>query len=148
MSQRWAIHLPADAVPLAARWRRTPGVECCALGDTLWLRGRLSGIIDWEQVRRGDSTQDVACCRLDLTLLFGPEAAELFLGSYLAASARGVNHLAFWDLFVASGAIEDVDHWVEGYHDLGRTDVTGAVARARLERFAAEALAEAANLGD
>ena len=33
---------------------------------------------------------------------------------------------------------------MEGYHDLGRTDVAPAVARARLERFATEALARAA----
>ena len=117
-------------------------------GNTLWRYGRLSGVIDWEQVRRGDPTQDVACCRLDLTLLFGPEAAERFLRTYLAASARTIYHLAFWELYVASGALEDVEHWVEGYHDLGRTDVAPDLARARLERFTSEALVRADHLGD
>ena len=114
-------------------------------GNTLWRYGRLSGVVDWEQVRRGDPGQDVACCRLDLTLLFGPEAAALFLQSYLAASGRIVRRLGFWELYIASSALEDVEHWVEGYHDLGRTDVAPAVARARLEQFTAEALARAAD---
>jgi aminoglycoside phosphotransferase (APT) family kinase protein len=114
-------------------------------GNTLWRYGRLSGVVDWEQVRRGDPAQDVACCRLDLTLLAGPEAAELFLRTYLAASKRTIKRLFFWELYIASSALEDVEHWVEGYHDLGRTDVAPAVARARLEQFAAEALARAAD---
>jgi aminoglycoside phosphotransferase (APT) family kinase protein len=116
-------------------------------GNTLWRYGRLSGVVDWEQVRRGDSTQDVACCRLDLTMLFGPEAADLFLQTYLAASARSLHDLSFWEVYVASAALEDVEHWVEGYHDLGRTDVAPDVARSRLERFIAEALAQSAHLG-
>ena len=117
-------------------------------GNTLWRRGHLSGVIDFEQVLWGDPAQDVGCCRLDLTLLFGPEAADLFLQTYLAVSGRAVNHLAFWDLFNAAWALEGVEHWIEGYHDLGRTDVTAAVARARLERLASGARAQAiAELG-
>jgi aminoglycoside phosphotransferase (APT) family kinase protein len=109
-------------------------------GNTLWRYGRLSGVIDWEQVRRGDPTQDVACCRLDLTLLFGLEAADQFLLAYLAATEEPVRQLFFWELYIAASALEDVEHWVEGYHDLGRTDVTPDVARDRLERFAETAL--------
>ena len=109
-------------------------------GNTLWLRGRLSGVVDWEQVRCGDPSQDVACCRLDLTLLFGPETADQFLLAYLAASEEPVRQLFFWELSIAASALEDVEHWVDGYHDLGRTDVTPEIARDRLERFAETAL--------
>jgi aminoglycoside phosphotransferase (APT) family kinase protein len=112
-------------------------------GNTLWHRGRLSGVIDWEQARRGDPTQDVACCRLDLTLLFGPETADAFAAAYLAAGGRVVRHLFFWELVVASFATDDVEEWVKGYHDLGGTEVQPGEARARLERFAATALAMA-----
>ena len=109
-------------------------------GNTLWLRGRLSGLVDWEQARYGDPAQDVACCRLDLTLLFGPETADQFLHAYLAATEDPVHHLFFWELSIAASALEDVEHWVDGYHDLGRTDVAPDVARDRLERFAETAL--------
>lgn len=113
-------------------------------GNTLWRYGRLSGVIDWEQPLRGDPAQDVACCRLDLTLLAGPEVAELFLRTYLAASDRAIRRLWFWELYMSCWAIEDLEHWIEGYHDLGRTDVTLDMAQARLGRFTADALAQAA----
>ena len=113
-------------------------------GNTLWLRGRLSGVVDWEQARRGDPVQDVACCRLDLTLLCGPEAADQFVQEYERASQRPVRQRWFWELLVASWALGDVEEWVKGYHDLGRTDVEPATARRQLERFAEAALAQAA----
>jgi aminoglycoside phosphotransferase (APT) family kinase protein len=112
-------------------------------GNTLWRYGRLTGVVDWEQVRRGDPAQDVGCCRLDLTLLIGPEAADAFLHAYQAAGGRHVERLFFWELLAATGAIESVEEWVKGYHDLGRTDLAPAEARTRLKRFAAEALARA-----
>lgn len=112
-------------------------------GNTLWRYGKLTGVIDWEQVRCGDPIHDVACCRLDLTLLFGPEAADLFLQAYEAAAGRKSDRLFFWALVIASHALSEVEQWVEGYRDLGRTDLTGVLARARLERYAAEALAQA-----
>jgi aminoglycoside phosphotransferase (APT) family kinase protein len=114
-------------------------------GNTLWRYGRLTGVIDWEQVRRGDPAQDVGCCRLDLALLFGPATADAFLTAYQAASGRTPRHLFFWELFIVTMALENVEHWLEGYHDLGRTDVTSELGRARLERFVTEALARAAD---
>ena len=112
-------------------------------GNTVWHRGRLAGIVDWEQPRRGDPVQDVGCCRHDLTLLAGPEAAELFLAAYEAA-AGPVPNLFFWDLHVAAmGALSELDHWLAGYHDLGRTDLTLDVVCARRDAFIASALARA-----
>lgn len=112
-------------------------------GNTLWRYGRLTGVVDWEQARRGDPAQDVACCRLDLTFLAGPEAAEAFLLAYEAATGRTVHDLFFWDLYIATDAMGEVEHWVSGYHDLGRTDIKVEVARTRLGRFATAALAHA-----
>jgi aminoglycoside phosphotransferase (APT) family kinase protein len=115
-------------------------------GNVLWRYGRLSGVVDGEQVRRGDPIQDVGCCRLDLTLLFGPAAADTFVQEYVAASGREPRHLFFWELFIASMALENVAHWIEGYHDLGRTDVTAEESQARLERFVTTALTTAERL--
>jgi aminoglycoside phosphotransferase (APT) family kinase protein len=110
-------------------------------GNTLWRYGRLTGVVDWEQARRGNPAQDVACCRLDLTFLAGPEAAEAFLRAYQAAAGRTIRDLFFWDLYTATWAMGEVEHWVAGYHDLGRTDVKVEDARTRLARFTAAALA-------
>ena len=43
-----------------------------------------------------------------------------------------------------SAAIEGVEEWVKGYEDLGAAPLPPGEARARLERFAREALARAA----
>jgi len=110
-------------------------------GNTLWRYGRLTGVIDWEQARRGNRWHDVACCRLDLILLAGPGAADTFVRAYEAAAGCGARDLFFWDLRIAVWAIEGIDRWVNSYHDLGRTDVTAELARARLDRFIDDALA-------
>ncbi|MGE3908005.1 MAG: phosphotransferase family protein [Chloroflexota bacterium] len=112
-------------------------------GNTLWHRGRLSGVIDWEQVRRGNPALDVACCRQDLAVLIGPAAAEAFLHAYQACTGRTIQHLAFWDLYMCSWSIGQLETWVKGYHDLGRTDLSFTEAGLRRERFVADALARA-----
>ncbi|MDP8924924.1 MAG: phosphotransferase [Chloroflexota bacterium] len=113
-------------------------------GNTLWRYGRLTGIIDWEQARRGNPDQDVGYCRLDLAFLRGPEAADAFLGAYEAAAGRAVGHLFFWELYAVARALGSVEQYVSGYVDLGRHDVTVDETRARLAHFAAAALAHAA----
>jgi aminoglycoside phosphotransferase (APT) family kinase protein len=112
-------------------------------GNTLWRYGRLTGVVDFEQVGAGNPAQDVATCRQDLTFLFGPHAAEGFVRAYEAASGRQIDDLCFWDLQAAAWSLPEVEQWVVGYHDLGRTDVTNEQTRARLDRFAADALARA-----
>lgn len=144
----------ADAWAMLRRWwPRTSGLLATARsslvhgdfwpGNTLWRRGRLSGVVDWEQVRRGDPLHDVGCCRLDLTLLLGPDAADRFAAAYAAASGRPAGQLFFWELYMATSAIESLDGWVRGYHDLGRTDLSLEEARARLRQFTERALANA-----
>jgi aminoglycoside phosphotransferase (APT) family kinase protein len=112
-------------------------------GNTLWRRGRMTGVVDWEQPRLGDPAQDVGCCRLDLTLLFGPEAADAFLHAYEAASGRPLPQITFWDLYMVSWALPDPAGLLPGYHDLGRTELTPEIARARMDGFIARALAGA-----
>ena len=112
-------------------------------GNTLWRYGRLTGIIDWEQTRRGNPNQDVGYCRLDLAFLHGPEASDGFLRAYEAATAQAVPCLFFWELHAASRAMGSIDQYVSGYRDLGRKDITVEATEARLARFTADALARA-----
>jgi aminoglycoside phosphotransferase (APT) family kinase protein len=128
-----AIDAPAPALVHGDFWP----------GNTLWRYGRLTGVIDWEQPRRGNPAQDVASCRLDHALLFGDDAPAMFLGAYEAAAGRSVPHLFFWDLYQVTWALGGLEKWVAGYHDLGRTDLAREAAWARLERFAARALLDA-----
>jgi aminoglycoside phosphotransferase (APT) family kinase protein len=109
----------------------------------VWLRGRLSGVVDWDAAARGDPGYDLAMCRVDLALLFGQEAPALFLRAYEAATGRPVAHLSFWDLYRAWWSLPNPERWLGGLHALDRTDLTAALLRTRLDAFIADGLARA-----
>jgi hypothetical protein len=48
-------------------------------GNTLWARGRLTGVVDWSYGSWGPPAVDAAHLRWNLALAFGPEAADALL---------------------------------------------------------------------
>ena len=112
-------------------------------GNTVWRRGRLVGVVDWDGCSLGDPARDVGYCRMDLAMLIGPESPDVFLRAYERAAGRAVPHLAFWDLLGVTLALPDPERWRPGYVDLGRADVTAQLMRDRLRAFIADALARA-----
>lgn len=116
-------------------------------GNTVWLRGRLSGVVDWDFARVDDPSFDVAYCRLDLALLDGLEAADAFLDAYEGAMGRHVAGLAWWDLAAVTRALPDPARWLPGYHGAGRRELTAELLRTRLRAFADAALARTAEAG-
>jgi aminoglycoside phosphotransferase (APT) family kinase protein len=112
-------------------------------GNTLWRRGRLVGVVDWDGCSLGDPARDVGYCRMDLAMLIGPAAPDVFLRAYERALGRPVPHLAFWDLLGVTLALPDPRKWLPGYLDLDRADITPDTMRARLRAFIAAALARA-----
>ena len=50
-------------------------------GNTVWYRGRLTGVIDWTYGEVGDPRTDVAQCRLDLALINGAGVSDTFLSA-------------------------------------------------------------------
>lgn len=108
-------------------------------GNLLWRRGRLMGIVDWEQPRLGDPTKDVATCRGDLSILFGQSAADEFTSLYVELGGS-VTDLEFWDLLVATWAVREMPDWAVAYPLLGRADMTPEVAVERIRAFAQVAL--------
>lgn len=64
--------------------------------NLLWSRGRLSGVVDWTQPRRGAPAADAAHCILNLTILFGHETAGRFRVAYEQASGHVVE--PWWEL--------------------------------------------------
>ena len=61
-------------------------------GNTIWLDGRLSGIIDWDGARIDDPALDVSIARNDIVVFSGPRMADSFLERY--ETARGPLRLA------------------------------------------------------
>ncbi|MFN8526408.1 MAG: phosphotransferase [Chloroflexota bacterium] len=112
-------------------------------GNTLWSRGSLKAIVDWEQWKLGDPDWDVACCRFDLSLTQGLDAADQFVDHYQQEAGRTVTGLRFWDLYAVYCALPDPAAWLPGFIDLGRVDLTPEILRQRTRAFAARALARA-----
>lgn len=98
--------------------------------NTLWRYGRLSGVTDWVNACNGPPAIDVAHCSVNLSALFGVEAAEAFRRAYEAVA--GVEQHPYWDLLDAldTGPPEE-DQW----HDAGRFDLDGPLLYARCEEY-------------
>ena len=108
-------------------------------GNTIWLDGRLTGIIDWDGARIDDPALDVSIARNDIMVFSGPRMADDFLERY--ERARGpLAGLVFWDLVACLSPIKWLAGWVEGYQELG-VDLPLPEARARLESWVESVLA-------
>jgi len=107
-------------------------------GNTIWMDGRLTGIIDWDGARIADPALDVSIARNDIVVFSGPPMADLFLARY--ERARGpLASLVFWDLVACLPPIKWLAGWVEGYQELG-VELPLSEARARLEAWVASVL--------
>ena len=105
-------------------------------GNTVWQRERLQAVIDWEMAHLGDPARDVAVCRGDLAILFDVDTADNFTRRYERARGARLESLAFWNLYIVAGAMPYIEHWATGYAALGRADLAGPTALARLDEYA------------
>jgi aminoglycoside phosphotransferase (APT) family kinase protein len=78
-------------------------------GNTLWERGRLVGVVDWNFASWGPPSFDLGHMRANLALDLGREWADEFLAAYQALT--GAEHHPWWDLVavVNLGLIPDPD---------------------------------------
>jgi aminoglycoside phosphotransferase (APT) family kinase protein len=71
-------------------------------GNTLWRRGSLAAVIDWEDAVLGDPVAEVANTRMELTMLFGAAMASDFTDQYRhLMPALDMSALPHWDLYAA-----------------------------------------------
>lgn len=112
-------------------------------GNVVWLGSQLNAVLDWDQAERGDAAYDVAYCRADLALMFGPAAADEFLQAYEAAAETSLQALGTWDLLAATRALPTGKAWLPGYLALGRSDLSEDVLGERLHSFLHDALRRA-----
>jgi aminoglycoside phosphotransferase (APT) family kinase protein len=95
--------LPSSS-PTLLHWDYWPG-------NTLWMRRRLTGVVDWAMASIGDLRYDVAYCRLDMSLFFGSEAVGLFTRAYQDATGRALEDMPCWDLFASLRTLPEVGEW-------------------------------------
>ena len=111
-------------------------------GNTVWYRGKLTGVVDWTQAKVGDPRTDVSQCRIDLAVILDLAAAEAFREAYESNAAAPVPDIWYFDLLRGLGALLSYEFWLPGYHDAGLAHVTKRRARTRIEAFLRTALEE------
>ena len=97
--------------------------------NTLWWRGRLTGVVDWTSGCAGPAAVDVGHMRWNLAVTYGLDAADAFLARYRALVPAAADDQRYWDLVCVLDVLPEA--------------VAGdwpAFALARLERHLAHAL--------
>lgn len=59
--------------------------------NLLWVRGKLSGIVDWIYASTGPMDVDTGHCRLNLAVLYSADWAERFRMAYEAEAGRKID---------------------------------------------------------
>jgi aminoglycoside phosphotransferase (APT) family kinase protein len=109
-------------------------------GNTVWYRGRLTGVIDWTHAEVGDPRSDVAQCRLDLALINGVEVSDGFVRVYQSLAVRPLPQLWYFDLLRGLHALLSYEFWFAGYQDARLKHMTRRRIRTGIEAFLRRAL--------
>jgi aminoglycoside phosphotransferase (APT) family kinase protein len=80
-------------------------------GNVLWQSGEPVAVLDWEDAAIGDPLSDLACARVELACSAGPALAEKFTREYCRLTGCDLGRLPIWDLYVATAALQYMDHW-------------------------------------
>jgi len=111
-------------------------------GNTVWYRGKLTGVVDWTHAEVGDPRTDVSQCRIDLAMILDLAASEIFREAYQSNAAAPIPDIWYFDLLRGLRALLSYEFWLPGYHDAGLAHVTKRRARSRIEEFLRAALEE------
>ena len=90
-------------------------------GNVLFHRGKLSGIVDWTHACRGPVEADVSRCRVEVAILAGMDAADLFLTN---CADMIESYDRRWDALVAL----ELAPWIEGLTEFNRLGASLDVA--------------------
>lgn len=117
-----------------------PQGRCCFIHrdyhpeNTLWTRGRLTGIVDWTSGSWGSAAVDTAHMRWNLALTYGLDAAEEFLRLHRSLVSDVFDDQSYWDVVTVLDLVYDLDPSDWPTFDL-----------ARLERYLESVLAPSEN---
>jgi aminoglycoside phosphotransferase (APT) family kinase protein len=97
--------------------------------NTLWSRGRLTGVVDWTGASHGPLAVDAGHMRWNLAISYGIDVADAFLRRTSAGSDQ-----PYWDVVTALDVLPEIEPAAWARLDLER-----------FERYVAGALTDATN---
>jgi Ser/Thr protein kinase RdoA (MazF antagonist) len=104
--------------------------------NLVWQHGAISGVVDWINACRGPAGADVAHCRTNLALAYGPHRAAQFLAAYHAASPA-YRHEAYWDVDSVLDMCVAGPAFYEPWHEFGLNRVEPTQLRQRIDEHLA-----------
>jgi len=110
--------------------------------NVLWQRATLSSVVDWVNACCGPAGVDVAHCRMNLALMYGPRRADEFLHLYQQRSG-GYLHDPFWDIDEALGWVVRRPTYYSPWRQFGLRRIGPRELADRTRRFTARAVAQA-----
>ena len=90
--------------------------------NTLWSRGRLTGIVDWTSGSWGPAAVDIGHMRWNLALTYGLDAADEFVRRYRSVSAGRLDDQHYWDLVTVLDLLPEIDPDEWSGFDLARLE--------------------------
>jgi aminoglycoside phosphotransferase (APT) family kinase protein len=130
--RRWELHSSPAVLCHGDYWS----------GNTLWLDGRLTGVVDWDWSRIEHPGADLGYTRMELALLFGVDALDVFSRTYEGHGGVPVPEIALWDLLGAIQMIEiPMERWLARYTDIDPVDLDTGMLQDRLTAFIVDSLA-------
>ncbi|GAA1650756.1 phosphotransferase family protein [Actinoplanes couchii] len=105
------------------------------LGNLLWSRGHISGVVDWVETSWGPADLDVAHAATYLAMLHGIEASIRFTDAYRRRTGdrSDEEQCRYWNVLDIVGYLPDPVKVVQPWRDSG-LDITDDLARRRLEQ--------------
>jgi aminoglycoside phosphotransferase (APT) family kinase protein len=100
------------------------------LFNLLWLRGRLTGVVDWTMSCTGPADFDAGHCRLNLAAMFGAASAERLRLAYEAEAGRAMD--PWWDLYALTAYSDEWRRFIP-VQVAGRAPVDTAGMTSRVE---------------
>lgn len=82
-------------------------------GNVLYLEGKITAVVDWEEAGYGDPASDVAYCYMNLVLSGLEQDAQEFLSTYLSVTGCPVANLTLWKLAAAVRPIYLPEGWID-----------------------------------
>ena len=155
-SDRWTRHRNLEQAPLVEdavrrlrrRFRGATARELVVAhgdshpGNLLWLRGRISGVTDWQFAGIRPRGYEVAYMRADIAILLGVGAAQRYGRAYEQLLGRAVPDLGVWDLVCGLDALRMSVTWVHPYREQG-AELTPQLARRHAVAFLRRAVGHA-----
>ena len=90
--------------------------------NTLWSRGRLTGIVDWTSGSWGPAAVDTGHMRWNLALSYGLDAAEEFLRRRRSLASEILDDQRYWDVVTVLDVLPEIDPDEWAAFDLDRLE--------------------------